>query len=180
MLSLGHKYPYERRTNDFLTIYVMVKNRSYGVRKGICDQGFMVKKSFVRRSQGYLWPRLYRCTISLSHKFYTHTHTHTHTHTQIHILTQFSDIHIDIHNYPHYALYKWSLDSSYHYQSILSLSSISRIFPTNTTPPPPPKKKEEKEQEQEDRETMKKKKIDNRLRKWRSIEELEEEDEEDR
>ena len=27
--------PYER----FLTIYAMVKNRSYGVRKGICDQG---------------------------------------------------------------------------------------------------------------------------------------------
>ena len=41
-LSLGHKYPYERRTNNFLTIYVMVKNRSYGVRKGICDQGFTV------------------------------------------------------------------------------------------------------------------------------------------
>ena len=29
--------PYER----FLTIYATVKNRSYGVRKGICDQGFM-------------------------------------------------------------------------------------------------------------------------------------------
>ena len=28
--------PYER----FLTIYATVKNRSYGVRKGICDQGF--------------------------------------------------------------------------------------------------------------------------------------------
>ena len=41
ILSLGHKYPYERRTNNFLTIYAMVKNRSYGVRKGICDQGFM-------------------------------------------------------------------------------------------------------------------------------------------
>ena len=39
ILSLGHKYPYERRTNDFLTIYEMEKNRSYGVRKGICDQG---------------------------------------------------------------------------------------------------------------------------------------------
>ena len=41
-LSLGHKCPYERRTNDVLTIYEMVKNRSYGVRKGICDQGFTV------------------------------------------------------------------------------------------------------------------------------------------
>ena len=45
MLSLGHKYPYKRRTNDFLAIYVMVKNRSYGVRKGICDQGFNHKCS---------------------------------------------------------------------------------------------------------------------------------------
>ena len=26
----------------FLTIYVMVKNRSYGVRKGICDQGLIL------------------------------------------------------------------------------------------------------------------------------------------
>ena len=46
-LSLGHKYPYERRTNNFLTIYVMVKNRSYGVRKGICDQGFTYPKQSI-------------------------------------------------------------------------------------------------------------------------------------
>ena len=45
MLSLGHKYPCERRTNDFLTIYEMVKNRLYGVRKGICDQGFSFFKN---------------------------------------------------------------------------------------------------------------------------------------
>ena len=49
-LSLGHKYPYEHRTNNFLTIYEMVKNCSYGVRKGICDQGFTEHLSVCPRS----------------------------------------------------------------------------------------------------------------------------------
>ena len=40
--------PYER----FLTIYATVKNCSYGVRKGICDQGFIQNWNTIQNPQG--------------------------------------------------------------------------------------------------------------------------------
>ena len=53
-LSPGHKYPYERRTNDFLTIYVMVKKivrtafARVFVTKALRNGQKIVRTTFVR------------------------------------------------------------------------------------------------------------------------------------